>query len=102
MTLTLCYPLFLIANDKGVLVANSGGKDCVLLFHRKEFAERHIAETKVNGRLSPLAIPSAEAFREGLNSLPPDITCAIWDATIAPGTFVYMEMNELLFALDDD
>ena len=96
----LHYPLYLIANDKGVLVANTGGKDCILLFHRKELAERHIAEAKVIGRLYPLAIPSAEAFRQGLESLPTDITCAIWDATIVPCAFVYMDMDELFLALD--
>src|SRR6476659_3114281 len=54
----LRYPLYLIANDNGVLVANTGGKDCVLLFHRKELAERHIAEANVIDRLYPLAIPT--------------------------------------------
>jgi hypothetical protein len=98
----LRYPLYLIANNKGVLVSNSSGKDCVLLFHRKEFAERHIAETKAIGAtvpLYPLAVPDADAFREGLESLPADITCAIWDATVAPGTFVYMEMDDLFRSL---
>jgi hypothetical protein len=97
----LRYPLYLIANDKGVLVAKTDGKDCVLLFHRKELAERHIAEAKVIGPLYPLAIPSAETFRQGLESLPTDITCAIWDATIVPRAFVYMGMDELFLALDD-
>ena len=80
----LHYPLYLIANDKGVLVANTSGKDCVLLFHRKEVAERHIAEAQVIGNLYPLAIPNAAAFRQGLESLPADITCALWDATVVP------------------
>jgi hypothetical protein len=101
LSTALRYPLYLIANDKGVLVANSSGKDCVLLFHRKELAERHIAEVKVMGQLYPLAVPNAEAFRQGLESLPADINCAIWDATVAPGTFVYMGMNDLFRAIDD-
>ena len=97
----LRYPLYLIANDEGVLVSNSSGKDCVLLFHRKEFAERHIAEAKVIGPLYPLAIPNADAFREGLESLPAEITCAIWDATVVPRAFVHMDMVELFLALED-
>lgn len=101
MSTALCYPLYLIANDKGVLVANSSGKDCVLLFHRKELAERHIVEAQWIGPLYPLEIPNAEAFREGLESLPADVTCAIWDATVVPCAFVYMEMDQLFLALDD-
>lgn len=98
------YPLYLIANDKGVLVANTHGKDCVLLFHSKQLAERHIAEnteTQTTMLLYPLAVPDADAFRQGLESLPDSIHCAIWDATVAPGTFVYMEMHDLLHAIED-
>jgi hypothetical protein len=101
---TLRYPLYLIANDKGVLVANTNGKDCVLLFHRKELAERHIAEADslaATTGLYPLAIPNAETFRDGLASLPADITCAIWDATVVPRAFVYMDLDKLFVALDD-
>ena len=97
----LRYPLYLIANDEGVLVASSSGKDCILLFHRKDLAERHIVEARLVGRLYPLAIPNAEAFREGLESLPADIACAIWDATVVPRTFVYMGLDELFLALAD-
>jgi hypothetical protein len=101
----LRYPVYLIANAKGVLVGNANGKDCVLLFHRKELAVRHIADTEALGAttpLYPLAIPDAEAFRQGLESLPADITCAIWDATVVPCTFVYMELDELLLVLEED
>ena len=80
----LRYPLYLIANDQGVLVTSAGGQDCVLLFHRLELAQRHIAEAKLSGPLHPLVIPDADAFREGLESLPPSIRGAIWDATIVP------------------
>jgi hypothetical protein len=100
----LHYPLYLIANDKGVLVANSAGRDCVMLFHHKETAERHIAEATVIERLHPLyplAIPNADAFRQGLKSLPADISCAIWDATVVPSAFVYTDLDELFLALDD-
>ncbi len=34
MNQALRYPLYLIANDQGVLVASTGGKDCVLLFQQ--------------------------------------------------------------------
>ena len=64
----LGYPLYLIANDKGVLVAKTNGKDCILLFHRKEVAERHIAEAKVIGPLYPLAIPSARRLSKGIGN----------------------------------
>jgi hypothetical protein len=63
------------------------GKDCVLLFHRKELAD-------------PLAIPDADSFREGLESLPREITCAIWDATVVPHGFIYMDMVDLFLALE--
>jgi hypothetical protein len=100
----LRYPLYLIANDKGVLVVNKNGKDCVLLFHRKELAERHIAEANAIGTsllLYPLAVPDADAFRQGLKSLPADITCAIWDATIVSHDFAHVGMNELYRAIDE-
>lgn len=100
MTSALRYPLYVIANDKGVLIARLDGKSCVLLFHRRELAERHIAEAKIIGPLYPLAIPNAEAFRQGLESLPSDITCAIWDATVSPGTFAHMDLVDLFMALD--
>jgi hypothetical protein len=85
------------------LVAHTVGKDCVMLFHSKELAERHIVEAYIIGRLHPLyplAIPSADAFRQGLESLPTHVTCATWDATVAPQVFLYMEMGELFTALD--
>jgi hypothetical protein len=97
----LRYPLYLIANDHGVLVSTSGGKDCVLLFHRKELAERHILEAELLGRLYPLAIRSKDAFREGLESLPREITCAVWDATVVPHGFIYMDMADLFLALEN-
>jgi hypothetical protein len=43
-------------------VAITGGKDCVLLVHRKELVERHIAEGQVIGPLYPLAVPNAAAL----------------------------------------
>jgi hypothetical protein len=98
----LLYPLYLIANDTGVLVAKTRGKFCIMLFHRKQFADRHIAEAaglRSSTPFYPLAIQNADAFREGLESLPADINCAVWDATFAPSTFVYMEMNDLLQAI---
>ncbi len=100
----LLYPLYLIANDTGVLVAKTRDKFCIMLFHRKQFADHHIAEAAdLSSRTPyyPLAIPNADAFREGLKSLPADINCAIWDATFAPSTFVYMEMSDLLQAIAD-
>jgi hypothetical protein len=100
MNQALRYPLYLIANDNGVLVASTGGKDCVLLFHQLELAQRHIAEAKMTGPLYPLAIPDADAFREGLESLPPSIRCAIWDATVVPRSFFYMDLVDLFMALE--
>ena len=104
MTYALRYPLYLIANNEGVLVAKTDGKDCILLFHRKEFAERHIAESQAMGKLKcllPLAVPDADAFRQGLESLPAGVTCAIWDMPAAPGAFVHLAMDELLQTLED-
>lgn len=97
----LRYPLYVIANDLGVLVSNVSGKDCVLLFHRKEFAERHIAQAMLAGPLYPLAISDADAFRQGLESLPPEINCAIWDATVVPREFIYIEVVDLFRALEN-
>jgi hypothetical protein len=99
----LRYPLYVIANRDGVLVVNHDGDDCILLFHSQPLAQRHIDETKTIGAtasLVPLAIPHAAALREGLESLPSDITCAIWDATLMPHRFVRMGIDELLEALE--
>jgi hypothetical protein len=60
--------------------------------HRLELAERHIAESKAIDPLYPLEIPNADAFRRGLESLPAYITCAIWDATVVPRAFVYVDL----------
>ncbi len=98
---TIRYPVYVIHNDRGILIAHSSSKECVLLFHRKELAERHIAAANVVGRLSPLAVPDAESLREGLAGLPASVTCAIWDATGLPGTFSYVRVSELLRAIGD-
>ncbi len=98
---TIRYPLYVIQNDRGVLIAHSSTKECILLFHRKELAERHIAAAKFVGHLFPLAIPDAEHFREGLEGLPASVTCAIWDATSLPGTFAYVGVTELLRTIGD-
>ena len=95
----LHFPVFVLASSEGVLIVNHEGHDCILLFHDWAHALRHIAETKSLGSkltINPLAIPDADAFRQGLESLPSDITCAIWDATLEPGGFVSVGIHEVL------
>jgi hypothetical protein len=97
----LRFPVYVLANGDGVLVVHNDGDDCVLLFHDKVHAMRHIEETKSLGSplvVYPLAVPDAEALRHGLESLPADITCAIWDATLDAGAFVSVGIHELLGA----
>jgi hypothetical protein len=97
----LRFPVYVLANGDGVLVINNGDHDCVLLFHDRARALRHIEETRSLGStmvVYPLAVPDAEALRQGLESLPPDINCAIWDATLEHGEFVSIGLHELLGA----
>ena len=103
MDLMLRYPVFVIANQQGVLVAHESGNDCILLFHSKDVAELHIQQVAASGAevpLYPLEIADADALRAGLASLPPDITCAIWDATATARKFVHTAIDELFDALD--
>jgi hypothetical protein len=102
VSLSLRYPIYVIANHEGVLVVNKDGQDCVLLFHAIELAQRHIDQNRAMATkttLYPLAVPNAEALREGLQSLPAEITCAVWDATGIQGNFVQMGVDELLRAV---
>jgi hypothetical protein len=97
----LNYPVYVIANDEGVLVVNNDGKDCILLFRDRTHAERHIRQAQEIGsklQVYPLAIPDARALRDGIVSLPPDITCAIWDANLAAGAFVQVAIQEVFQA----
>lgn len=93
------YPVYVIANYDGVLVVNNDGEDCLLLFRDRAHAERHIQETKSMGsklEVYPLAVPDAESFRHGIESLPPDVRCAIWDANLDHGEFVHVDIEEVL------
>jgi hypothetical protein len=95
----LRFPVYVLANSEGVLVVNNDGDDCVLLFHDETQAVRHIEETRSLGAkmvVYPLPIPDAESLRQGLESLPSEITCAIWDATLESGEFVSVGIHELL------
>ena len=95
----IAFPIFVIGNADGVLVLTSDGNDCILLFHDRQHADRHISEARKIGSdlpMFPLAIPDAVALREGIGTLPADVTCAIWDATLSGGSFTHVGVDEIL------
>ncbi len=101
MTLALRYPIYVIANQEGVLVVKVDDEECVLLFHDRELAQRHIYANPgiaTGATLRPLAVPDAESFEEGLRGLPANVTCAVWDAGAQRG-FIHIGVDELLLAL---
>jgi hypothetical protein len=100
----LRFPVYILASQDGVVVVSNEGKDCIMLFHEHSLAElqgRQIQSVHQHlGKLRPLAVPSAAALREGLHSLPPDVTCAVWDQTAAAGTFTHVGIDEILRAAE--
>jgi hypothetical protein len=96
----LQYPVFVIASRDGVVVVTPGGKECVLIFHDQDLAEEQIQAIQVShpqlGGLHALPIPDAQSLREALNSLPSDVTCAVWDPTGTPAGFSHVCLDELL------
>lgn len=99
----LRFPIYVIANRAGVVVVNTKGKDCVLLFHSRELAEDQIE--KINGShrqlgtLHALAVPDVAALREGLHDFSPSVTCAVWDPTGTPAGFMHVLFEDLLLSL---
>ena len=102
--IALRFPVYILASQDGVVVVSSEGKDCIMLFHERGLAERQSQQIQSAhqhlGRLRPLAVPNAAALREGLQSLPPDVTCAVWDQTAAVGRFNHIGIDEILRAAE--
>jgi hypothetical protein len=98
--LTLRYPIYIIANRDGVVAMNISSKDCILLFPARSLAEEQIKKIRLSrpqlGPLHALPVFSVEALREGLESLPKDVSCAIWDPTGRPSGFVHVAVGEVL------
>src|SRR4249920_2119454 len=88
---TFQFPVYVIASQDGIVVVKTDGKECILLFHASDLAHQQIKRIQVShpdlGALRALLVPDADALRIGLESLPPDITCAVWDPTGTPGGF---------------
>lgn len=103
MATALSYPVYVIASRDGVVVVKTDGKDCILLFHSRELAEQQIDKIQAShpslGSLHALPVPDGQALRDGLKNLPPDITCAVWDATGTPARFNHICFDDLLVAL---
>ena len=101
MTLTLRYPVYLVASADGVVVVRSEGSDCIMLFHSRKPAERETERIQAShpllGPLTVLPVPSRETLRDGLRGLPFDIKCVVWDPTGAPATRV--SLDDLLRSL---
>jgi hypothetical protein len=102
--LKLHFPVYIIANRDGVAVVVTDGKDCIMLFHEREIAERQaelIESTHPElGSLHPLAVPNAGELREGLRSLPAEVTCAVWDPLGSPAKFNHMGVDDVLLAAE--
>jgi hypothetical protein len=66
-------------------------------------AQRHIDQNLALADVPsvPLAVPDSASLREGLKSLPPEVTCAVWDATVAPPRFHHTSIDDLLEAIDE-
>ena len=100
MPLALPYPVYVIASRDGVKVAMTEGKECILLFHTKDLADQHVEKIKSSqpllGALHSLAVPNAEALADGLESLPANVTCVVWDPTGTPAGFSHVAVDELL------
>ena len=100
MPLALHYPVYVIASRDGIVVVKTDGNDCILLFHAKDLADQHVEKIKSSqpllGPLHSLAVPNAEALADGLESLPTDVTCAVWDPTGTPAGFSHVAVDELL------
>jgi hypothetical protein len=99
MALSLHYPVYVIASCDGVVVVNTNGKDCILLFHAKDFAEQHIKKIQSSrqllGSLHAMPVPDADALRDGLEGLPADVNCAVWDPTGPSAGFVHIAIDDL-------
>ena len=100
MDLSLRFPVFVIASDNGFVVVKSDEKDCIMLFHSKELADLQIKKISPShrslGPLHSLTVTNAALLAEGLQELPPDVTCAVWDPTGTPAGFVHVAVDELL------
>ena len=100
MTLSLCYPVYVVASHDGVVVVKTDGKDCIMLFHARDLAERQIEKIQSShpllGSLHALAVPNVKVLRDGLKGLPADVTCAVWDPTGTPAGFAHVAIDELL------
>lgn len=97
----LTYPIYVIANQDGALVLHSHGEDCVLLFHSRELAQWHIMHNPrfaMRPALHALAVPDVRALRDGLQQLPAEVTCAMWDADTGASP-IHTGVEELLHAL---
>ena len=103
MRFVIQYPVYLIASRDGVVVVNADGQDCIMLFHAKDLAEQQIEKIQSAhprlGALRALPVPDAEALRDGLKGLPPEITCAVWDPNGMPAGFNHVGIDELLGSL---
>jgi hypothetical protein len=104
MAANLDFPVFILATRDGVVVANTGDRDCFMLFHAKDLAEQEIAKIQRShpnlGLLHALSVPNAQALRNGLKSLPADVVCAVWDPQATPAGFAYIGIDELIRATE--
>lgn len=103
MALSLHYPVYVVASRDGVVVVNTKSQDCILLFHSRELAVQQIDKIQAShpqlGPLHALPVPDAQALREGLKDLPPNVSCAVWDPTGTPAGFNHVCFDDLLLAL---
>lgn len=96
----LSFPVFLIGSIDGVVVVKTDDGECIMLFHSKELAEEQIQKIERShpqlGTLRALEVTSAALLAEGLQGLPSDVTCAVWDPTGGVGAFTHLSVDELL------
>jgi hypothetical protein len=92
------FPVYAIASTEGVLVLTIDGKQCVLLFETWELTKAHIEHVHDLGfsALQVLKIPDAQSLREGLETLPSDVCCALFDTGKSPEEFEYVAIGDLL------
>ena len=101
---TLRFPVYVIANKDGILVATIDGRDCVLMFDSEELAANHIATNDALGGITipyPVELPDLNALRQCIQCLPPNITCALWDGSNQPDRFRAIGLGDLIHALSE-
>jgi hypothetical protein len=98
MRFPIRFPVYALTAPDGVLAITVEGRECVLLFETRAAASAHLEHVQALGlsSLEVLKIPNAAELRDGLKSLPKEVTCALWDSGNSPHEFDYFRLTDLV------